>query len=247
MIFDVGGKEHNYNNTYNLKGGPMNSIKNKVKAVIFDMDGTIIKTEHIWDQVTDSTLDKYNIKLTPQERMEFLKTLTGMGMKDASSTIKKAFGLPDSVDEIIKMKLALANMHFKSRLEYLEGFEEFQRKLVEHHIPNGIATNAHPTNLETIKQTMDFTNKFGDYIYCIAHVNFKAKPDPALFLHTAKKLGAEPDACVVFEDSMHGFNAAKSAGMKCIAVKNDRNMHLLDHATNAISDYHEAEDVLSKI
>ena len=211
------------------------------------MDGTIVKTEHIWDQVTDSALSKFDIKLSPEERAEFLGKLTGMGMKDASATLKKTFGLPDSVEEIINLKLALANMHFESRLEYMDGFEEFQRKLVSNHIPNGIATNAHPNNLETINKTMNFTDKFGEYVYCIAHVNFKAKPDPALFLHTAQKLGAKPDECVVFEDSMHGFNAAKSAGMKCIAVKNDRNMHLLDHATNAISDYHEAEDVLSKI
>ena len=225
----------------------MNSIKNKVKAIIFDMDGTIIKTEHIWEQVTIGTLGKYGIKEISEEKMASYRNLAGMGLKEASLALKTTFDLPDSVENILKLKIALANMHLESRFEYIEGFEPFHQRLKEHAIPTGIATNAHPTNLNEIVRTMNFKDKFGENIYCVAHVNFKSKPDPALFLHTAEKLGANPDECVVFEDSIHGFKAADAAGMKCIAVKNERNAHLLDLAHYAITDYHEAEEVLKKI
>lgn len=226
----------------------MIEIKNKFKAIIFDMDGTIIKTEHIWQQVTKGTLQKYGINQVPAEKANFVNNLAGMGLKEASHAIKEEFSLPDSVEDIINLKLALANMHFESRLEYIDGFEDFHKKLVEHNIPSGIATNSHPVNLNEIIKTMNFKDMFGDNIYCIAHVGFKAKPDPALFLHTAKQLGADPKDCVVFEDSIYGFRAAKAAGMKCIAVKNERNENLLAELTdNAIETYHEAEEALRKI
>lgn len=226
----------------------MINIKTKIKAIIFDMDGTIIKTEHIWQQVTTGTLAKYGIHQIPEDKLAFVNNLAGMGLKEASHAIKEEFGLPDTVEEIINLKLALANMHFESRLEYIDGFEEFHKKLAANNIPSGIATNAHPTNLNEIVKTMNFTEKFGENIYCIAHVGFKAKPDPALFLHTAKQLGANPQDCVVFEDSIHGFKAAKAAGMKCIAVKNERNASLLVELTDqSIESYHEAEEALRKI
>lgn len=225
----------------------MNDIKEKVKAIIFDMDGTIIKTEHIWDKVTYEVLGKKGFASIPEGKKAVFNNLTGMGLRDAAKVLKEHFDFGETIEEIMSLKITLANVHFAQQLEFIEGFEDFHKKLQDHFIPSGIATNSHPDNLSKIVEVMKFEKYFGANIYSMAHVNFKAKPDPALFLHTAEMLGAKPGECIVFEDSIHGFNAAKAAGMKCIAVKNKKNEKLLDLVETAIESYHEAEEALRKI
>lgn len=225
----------------------MNDIKVKIKAIIFDMDGTIIKTDHIWDKVTHEVLSKKGLAFIPEEKKAFYDSLTGMGLQHAAKALKQHFDLEETVEDIMNQKIMLANVHFSQQLEYIEGFETFHKKLQDHAIPTGIATNSHPDNLQTIVDVMKFERFFGKNIYSMAHVNFKAKPDPALFLHTAEMLGVKPEECIVFEDSIHGFNAAKAAGMKCIAIKNKNNANLLDLVDTSIDSYDEAEEALRKI
>jgi len=172
----------------------MEHIKKKVKAIIFDMDGTIIDTEAIWKNVT----------------LDVLKELKG-------------------------------------DIAFIEGFKEFHTTLREHNIPTGIATNASESHLQQISEQLKFKDMFGAHIYSIAHVNYRAKPDPAIFLHVAEKLGVKPEECVVFEDSLPGFSAAKAAGMQCIAIKNSINSGFLDTVHEAIENYHHAHAALTRL
>jgi HAD superfamily hydrolase (TIGR01509 family) len=225
----------------------MNEIKNKIKAIIFDMDGTIIDTEKAWRNVTLDVLQKNGFVTLTLEQEEFLGTLSGMGLVNAVIALKKHFNLQQSVEEIAAHKLELANFHLSSNVEFITGFEQFHKRLQDHAIPTSIATNASPENLKHLVKSMNFEKFFGKNIYCIADVQNRAKPDPAVFLHAAKQLGVEPSECIVFEDSLYGFQAAKAAGMKCIAIKNNLNKHLLDQVHDAIDSYHEAEKALKQI
>lgn len=224
----------------------MEDIKHKIKAVIFDMDGTIIKTEHIWKKVTVDVLKHQGVETLSDQDHAFLDSLAGMSLKKAAHELKEKFNLPDSAEDIFGLKLTLANTYFHKQLEFIHGFEQFHTKLQQFMIPSGLATNAHPDHLKTIVETMNFKRLFGENIYSIEHVQ-KPKPDPDLFLHTAAMLGAKPEECIVFEDSIHGFKAAQAAGMKCIALKNSNNKNLLDLVQDAIESYDQAEDALRKI
>ncbi len=225
----------------------MNLIKNKIKAVIFDMDGTIVKTENIWNKVCNDLLKEYGVISISEQQAQLLDKITGMGLIDAASVYKRVFDIKDSVDTIVQRKISLSNKYFEHTVDYVDGFVQFHKKLRDNLIQTGIATNAHPENLQAIAKTMQFERLFGGHLYCIAHVNYKPKPNPALFLHTAQQLEARPEECVVFEDSIHGFEAAKAAGMRCIAIKNQENTKLLTHADYAIENYHEAENILKKL
>ena len=94
---------------------------------------------------------------------------------------------------------------------------------------------------------MQFERFFGNNLFSVSHVNDVPKPDPTLFLHVVKQLQKNPEECVVFEDSLPGFEAAKRAGIRCIGIKHDRNKEHRDLADAVIDTYHEAYEILKKL
>lgn len=227
----------------------MENIKQSVKAIIFDMDGTIIDTESVWSMVTIEILKQHGVIIgtSDQQHRPFFKTLSGMGLENAVAAMKKYFDLKETVDVLVHKQRALASTLFQSKVNFIDGFEDFHKKIQQHEISTSIATNACAANLKVIKDVMKLEQFFGDNIYCVADVDNKAKPDPALFLHAAAKLGVKPEECIVFEDSFYGFMAAKAAGMRCVAIKNEVNHGLLHHVHGSIISYHHAEDELKRI
>jgi HAD superfamily hydrolase (TIGR01509 family) len=231
----------------NKKTVLMNEIKPKIKAFIFDMDGTIINTESAWQNVTKHVLKMYRgIEKLTEEQQKFLYSLSGLGLENAASEVKRYFDLKQSIDEIVTQKTQAVDLYFND-VNFIEGFEQFHKRLQEHAFPTSIATNADPVTLRKLSQQMNFKHFFGNNLYCSADVGNKAKPDPAVFLHAARQLGVAPHECVVFEDSIAGFKAAQAAGIKCIAIKSETNQHCIDLAQQSIANYHEAEEALKKI
>jgi beta-phosphoglucomutase len=225
----------------------MEEFKNKIKAIIFDMDGTIIKTEDAWQKITLGLLAQYGINDLTEDQKALLQSFSGMGMKSVAEQLKLHFNLEHDLETIIMHKTTLANKVLADHIEFIEGFELFHARLQELNIPTSIATNAMPDNLQALSQQLGFERFFGANLFSQADVNYRAKPDPALFLHAAEMLGVKPEECLVFEDSMPGFMAARAAGMKCIAIKNDLNHSFLENVHEAIENYHEAEEALKKI
>ncbi len=225
----------------------MDILKNKIKAVIFDMDGTILETEHIWWQATRNLVELHGVIVTPELEEMLSKRLSGQGLKNAVTIIKDICMISSDIDLLIKQQVEIAELLFKQQLSFIRGFEQFHDLLKGLDIPTGVATNAQPDYLKNICQQMNFESFFGQNVYCIADVEYRAKPDPALFLYTAEKLGVKPEECIVFEDSLPGFMAAKAAGIPCIAIKNQNNQHLLEHVIASIPDYHHAPEALIKL
>lgn len=225
----------------------MDEVLKKFKAIIFDMDGTILDTERVWHMVTCKVLEEYGIDVTNPAHQPFLHSLSGIGLPEAVTAIKDYFKIDRPTDQLISYKQQLANDHFAEHISFIGGFEKFHNILKENNIPSGIATNATLSNLEELTRKFSLNKFFGNNLYCVAHVNNKSKPDPSLFLHTAAMLGAKPEECVVFEDSIYGFQAAQAAGMKCIAIKNNINVNHRHYAQEEIDNYDQALEALRKL
>lgn len=226
----------------------MKKIKNKIKAIIFDMDGTIVQTSHLWKITTKKVLEQRGFLPLSSQQEKFLDTLAGAGLYQATAQLKKTFDLPESIEVLMEEKKSIFAEMFEAQApSFIDGFEAFHQKLTNHEIPTCIATNSDDDSLNKIVAHCDLPRFFGNKIFSISDVEHKAKPNPAIFLHAAKQLGVKPEDCVVFEDSLVGFQAAKAAGMRCIAIKNATNKDQLDSTDKAIDNYHQAEDTLHHV
>ncbi|MBY0352785.1 HAD family phosphatase [Candidatus Babeliales bacterium] len=225
----------------------MVEIKKKIKAIIFDMDGTIVSTEPLWRKAEDDTFAHYNISITTPEQRAIIPSFGGMSSLLVGQHLKELFSLTESSEDISRRLDFFAMHHFANGMNFIHGFEAFQKKLALHNIPSGIATNTRREPFSFIINAMKLNDFFGNHLYCVDDVQYKPKPDPSLFLFVAQKLGARPEECLVFEDSIHGFKAAQAAGMKCIAIQNENNKDLLHYVHGAIASYDQAEEILKNL
>ena len=227
---------------------PMLFIKQKVKAIIFDMDGTIITTEQCRTEGMYDLLRSRGITELTIEQKNLLKSFPGLATKVVVPLLKKEFNLKDDVDNLIQELVHYTMSKYTTSIGFITGFENFIQQLKRHNIKVGLATSADMNRITMISQYVGLSSHFGDMIFSREHVEHKMKPDPAIFLYTAEQLGCKPEECIVFEDSLSGFKAARAAGMKVIAIKTEYNeAHRQEHTDHAIEHYGEAVAALKEV
>ncbi len=214
----------------------------KYKAIIFDMDGTIISTESIWQTATQHVLDKY-VNHLPQEKKEEIKTyLKGLALYESCKYIAQHAQEEISHDEIRSEKAHIAHELYQTNgLSFIPFFEQFHKKVLEHKLKTAIATNATGQTITNTLKYLPLKDFFGEHIYHIDMVNKVCKPNPAIFLHAAKMIGVDPQDCIVIEDSAHGIKAAKAAGMYCIAINTGNDRQFLQEADEIVDCYTEID------
>lgn len=213
----------------------------KYKAIIFDMDGTIIDTDHIWESATRKLILSKGVILTPELEEELSRQLRGLALIKSCQIIKDLTKIIDPIEELIEQKSKLACSMYSEGVKFIPGFLEFHHKLKDHNIKSGIATNADDDTLNITKKALKLEQYFGGHIYNISHVNNIYKPNPALYLHAAKQLNIDPKDCIAIEDSAHGVKAAKAAGMYCIGINTSKNRNFLLESDHIIESYDEID------
>lgn len=209
-----------------------------IKAVVFDMDGTIADSEKIAQKVTRDFFQKRGIVLTKEEE----KIMFGLTWKDLVREILKSRGL--QYNQNIKNTLKERYVRTMSRdVKALPGVYDLLTE-INKNLKVALATNSRRREVDIIFDKLGFHEYFHLKL-ARDHVK-KAKPDPEIYLKAADIFGIKPFECVVFEDSIIGLMAAKAAGMKRVAIVNTYSREELSKNADLIIDGYKDID-LSKI
>ena len=185
----------------------------EIKGVIFDMDGTLIDSTWVWDEVDVDYVKRYQLV----EPEGFYEAIEGMSFTDVAKYYKKTFPqIRDSVEQIKADWMEMGYRLYRDEVELKSGVKEFLEELKKRGIKIGIATSNDRDMTEMVLEARGILQEF-DAICTSDEVKI-GKPAPDVYLKAAEDLGVDPKDCLIFEDVPAGLMAGKSAGMKTCAV-----------------------------
>lgn len=194
-----------------------------IQAVIFDIDGTLVDSIGMWHEIDIEYFDVIKKPMPPTIH----KDIEGMSFTEVAVYFKDTFHIDDkSVDDIKQDWIRMAHDKYLYEVCAKQGAREYVCHLKEKGIKTGCATSNDKYLAKAALTPHGFSGKM-DSVRCCCEVS-KGKPAPDIYLKVAEDLGVDPKNCLVFEDIPNGMKAAKAAGMKVIAVKDERALDDLD-------------------
>jgi HAD superfamily hydrolase (TIGR01509 family) len=209
-----------------------------MKGYIFDLDGTLLDSMGVWDQIDIDFLAKRNIAVPP----DYLNTVLSMTFRDIAAYTIKRFALPDSVESLMSEWNDMAAYAYGHTVQLKPYAKEYLLKLRERGVKLAIATSLSLELCDPVLRNNGIDHLF--HAICRTDEVGHGKTSPAVFLLAAEKLGLPPEECLVFEDILAAVKSAKSAGMRICAVHDKTSEHdweaMKKIADYAIVDFHDA-------
>ena len=185
-----------------------------IKALLFDLDGTIIDTEKVWDEAAIEFLRRRGHTYDPTAVKHLMM---GGTMEQGAVILRDHHGFTgDPVALAAERRQIFADL-LEHEVTFIPGFTAFYQR-VKIGYPIAIATSMERAFLAKIEHHLHLSEYFGEHIYSIADIGFIPKPHPDIFLYAAQQLGTNPADCLVIEDAPKGVQAARAAGMRCAAL-----------------------------
>lgn len=205
-------------------------LQNK-KAVIFDLDGTLVDSMWMWKAIDIEYLGKFGISLPSTLQ----KDIEGMSFSETAVYFKETFQIPDSLEEIKADWNRMAYEKYTKEVTLKKGVKEFLEYCKDNGIKIGIATS---NSRELVDATLEAL-KIRDYFDCVmtACEVAKGKPAPDIYLAVADKVGVNSTECLIFEDIEMGILAGKNAGMEVCAVEDEFSMNQME-LKKELADYY---------
>ncbi|MBE6055181.1 MAG: HAD family phosphatase [Clostridium sartagoforme] len=207
------------------------------KAVIFDLDGTLIDSMGIWAQIDEEYLSSYGYEV-PSNLQEEITHLT---LTETANYFKERFNIEDKTENIISTWHSMALHHYSNNIRLKDNVVEFLDKLKKMGIKIALATSNSVPLLEATLRNNGIYDYF-DAISTTEEVK-KSKDNPDIYLLSAEKLNTNPKECLVFEDIVQAVKGAKLAGMTVYAIHDKSSEHqkdeLMSLADRYILDYKE--------
>ena len=190
---------------------PAEELLDGIRAVIFDLDGTLIDSMWMWKQIDIDYLASKGKPFPPNLQ----DTISGMSFSETAVYFKETFGIEDDLDTIKKCWNDMAWEMYSTRVTLKEGALEFLKYLKERGIKTGIATSNSNELAFMVTKRLGI-DAYIDEIHTACEVE-KGKPSPDIYLFVAETLGVDPSECLVFEDVLRGVVAGLRAGMRVCA------------------------------
>lgn len=183
-----------------------------MKAVIFDMDGTMVDNMMVHHRAWQKTLESLGMSLSIEEVMQKVHGIN-------EEILERLFGDKLTAEERKQKSIEKEEAYrriFKDDLSLIPGLRAFLDVLKAKKIPMAVASAAPPENVDFVLDNLDIRSYFSAVLH--SEDVTKGKPDPEIYLKTADRLGLNPNECLVFEDSVVGARAAERAGCPLIIV-----------------------------
>jgi HAD superfamily hydrolase (TIGR01509 family) len=182
-----------------------------ILAVVFDLDGVIIDSEEVWEEVRRGYVAEFGKQFLPdtQDRM------MGMSTQEWSRHLAEEVGVPRAPSEVASDVLERMAARYRADLPLIPGAVPAVRRLGER-FTLGLASSSARILIDQVLATAGLTDAFA--VTLSTEEVPRGKPAPDVYLTAAGKLGVPPAECAAVEDSSNGLRSAGAAGMAVIAV-----------------------------
>lgn len=190
------------------------SIFNKVRAVIFDHDGTLVNSEPVHLRCWQETLASFGKVLSAAQ---YTQSLSGIASIESARWLVSKFALMTSAESLLANKQARLHSYLRERAcPLIEDAAELLAQLRARGLPMGIASGASRAEVERSLQYHRLHSFFN--VTTTKDDVLNNKPAPDVYLLAAKQLNVLPQDCLAIEDSDSGQRAATAAGMTCLRI-----------------------------
>jgi HAD superfamily hydrolase (TIGR01509 family) len=184
-----------------------------VEAVVFDLDGVLVDSEQLWDEVREELARERGGRWHDRAQADMM----GMSSAEWSRYMHDVIGLAESPGEINAEVVRRLLTRYRESLPLLPGAVEAVERLATRW-PLGLASSSNREVIDAVLDDAGLARLFRATVSSeeVAH----GKPAPDVYLETARRLGVEPETAAAIEDSANGIRSAHAAGMRVIAIPN---------------------------
>ena len=209
------------------------------QAVLFDMDGVLVDTERQICLAAIQMFKELGVEVQPEDFLPFV----GAGENRYLGGVAEKYGITLDIDAAKFRTYTIYGETVRGRLEPLAGVREFIARCRAAGIKTAIATSADFMKMDINLREIELPAEAFDATVNGLEVVHK-KPSPEIYLKAAQKVGVEPKYCLVVEDAINGVQAAKAAGMYCLALTTSFDAGQLKQADWICRDLSEALEIL---
>ena len=212
------------------------------KAVIFDMDGLLVDSEPVWQEVEDGLLTRRGLVLDPSIRQR----LIGMRMADFWGAMVLEYGLDEAPEQLIAEVTANMVATIPGHVDQRPGAQDLLDFLKARGVPCAIASSSPMAIIQAVVESEGWHGYFDTFVSGDEVPN--GKPAPDIYLEAARQLGTAPADCLSLEDSRNGARAAAAAGTVCYAVPDLSHGHpdqFAEITPFVFASLHDVRDILS--
>jgi HAD superfamily hydrolase (TIGR01509 family) len=189
------------------------AVSAAVTAVVFDMDGVLLDSEQLWDEVRENLARERGGRWHDHAQADMM----GMSSPEWSRYMHDVIGLSEPPDEINAEVVRRLLLRYDASLPLIDGAVEAVERLAARW-PLGVASSSNREVIDAVLDAADIADKF------VATVSSeevaRGKPAPDVYLEAARRLGVSARECAAVEDSRNGIRSAHGAGMRVIAIPN---------------------------